>query len=85
MNVLTYRLVCFVGLAQGGRSTVHLLNHAGKVLAHLVQALRELLGKFVTIHYVSGVGSRKEKALVLTLTRALGQVLEGTLQGQPAW
>lgn len=52
-QVLTYRLVCLVGLAQCCRSAVHLLDHAGKVLAHLVQAIRELLSQFVSVGHVS--------------------------------
>ena len=44
----TYRLVGTVGLCQGCGSTVDLLDHAGKILAHLIQVLGKLLRQFVS-------------------------------------
>jgi len=43
----TYRVICFARLAQSGRCFIDRINHAGKILAHIVKPIRQLLSKLV--------------------------------------
>jgi hypothetical protein len=45
---ITYWLISPVGLADSCGGPVDFLDHAGEILAHLIQTLGELLGEFVS-------------------------------------
>lgn len=48
---LAYRLVRLACLAQSCRCAINLFDHARQILAHVIQALRQLLGKFVPVNF----------------------------------